>query len=714
MAAAMLAPTPPTSMPSTFEEFLSNATNDHYDGLYPALMLPFTIDGANAAASPSTVRAQVVEATAQRKAVCLVALIDDMLQPFFLPFTIKPALGGVDDPSIHNKMHAFHGEVILGMATLVHVPDDYFNQATPVQVPTVTHAKALIAGDATITSFGPFVHGEPDTTLSRTRKVCAIPAKYAGFFLQSDEGVTPLQFVNELLPIIEADGNDGALAPLILFVIASMTKTTGVAGQGPGPSAVLVTAPQPVARNTSLLTHSQSLLKSHLTGLGNVGSGALNLGPLISAINDGHSQATIRANEERQERKAKEAKNVESMLGKEHLAHLLRLCGATSEADLPPLWLNMANAPKSSRLVVLQNMIQQEYINQNLLHEHHLPNLSFLLNFVSMSWVPFADSLEGGSLANPFHFGATNQEAFHQLNSQLQLIMDGGATPSLIDAQTLLKTKTCLPGPEESIDIIRRWKVFLTVALPVGHPLTVYLADHIEVMKSFEPIWKNYLTHEPLKYRLKSVLHLKFFMLRFQRFITAINQGRHIPTLDPNEISDAVMSGIRWEPLLTPAFSARYNLDYFAQLHPPGGPLPTVPPPASRIPQHPAPAGGGGAIIPTPAGSGGPPPISPVINPSPIDNRAVNTSFNVSLFGSYKTSGIKARALRDKIEQGTLVALPKSKVDIAQPMCLAWHTKGQCNARCPCAYDHVQYSATEYAPLATWCVIGYAPPAPAT
>ena len=39
----------------------------------------------------ATVRAQVVEATAQQKAVGLVAVVNGKLQPFFLPFTIKPA-----------------------------------------------------------------------------------------------------------------------------------------------------------------------------------------------------------------------------------------------------------------------------------------------------------------------------------------------------------------------------------------------------------------------------------------------------------------------------------------------------------------------------------------------------------------------------------------------------------------------------------------------
>jgi len=149
-----------------------------------------------------------------------------------------------------------------------------------------------------------------------------------------------------------------------------------------------------VARNKTLLTHSQFILHSHLFGLGKEGGSGVNLAPLIVAINDGHSQAAMRANEEHQERKAKEVKTVESMLGKDHL---LRLCGVATEAELSPLWANMAGAPKASRLVVLHNAIHEEYINQGLLYEHHLPNLSFLNNCISMNWVPFADSLEGGS-----------------------------------------------------------------------------------------------------------------------------------------------------------------------------------------------------------------------------------------------------------------------------------------------------------------------------
>ena len=130
--------------------------------------------------------------------MCLVACINDKLHPFFLLFTIKPAVGMVEDLSVHNKMHAFHGEVIQGNATLVHLPDDYFNQATQFQVPTLLNAKALLAADATNTSFGPFLAGEVDTIAARTRKACVLHAKYAGYFLSHEEGGKPRQFLEEL------------------------------------------------------------------------------------------------------------------------------------------------------------------------------------------------------------------------------------------------------------------------------------------------------------------------------------------------------------------------------------------------------------------------------------------------------------------------------------------------------------------------------------
>ena len=132
------------------------------------------------------------------------------------------------------------------------------------------------------------------------------------------------------------------------------------------------------------------------------------------------------------------------------------------------------------------------------------------------------------------------------------------------------------------------------------------------------------------------------------------------------EIVDAIQNGVRWEPIFTPALAARYHLDHFAQLHPPGGPPPSG---ASRSPHLPPPTpAGGGLVLTPPAGPGGaivPNPI--VLNPNPNDNRTVNTNFNEALLGSYKVSSIKCKALRDKILQQNPKPGSSSKVQ-SQPL----------------------------------------------
>ena len=40
-------------------------------------------------------------------------------------------------------------------------------------------------------------------------------------------------------------------------------------------------------------------------------------------------------------------------------------------------------------------------------------------------------------------------------------------------------------------------------------------------------------------------------------------------------------------------------------------------------------------------------------------------------------------------------------------MCLAYHTKGQCNVGCGRKADHVPYTNDEYAPLVTWCAANF-------
>lgn len=65
-------------------------------------------------------------------------------------------------------------------------------------------------------------------------------------------------------------------------------------------------------------------------------------------------------------------------------------------------------------------------------------------------------------------------------------------------------------------------------------------------------------------------------------------------------------------------------------------------------------------------------------------------------------SGVGARAVRERWEADQLEML-HSRINHNEPMCLAYHIKARCNAACGRAYDHVAYTAAQYAPLVQFC-----------
>jgi len=83
-------------------------------------------------------------------------------------------------------------------------------------------------------------------------------------------------------------------------------------------------------------------------------------------------------------------------------------------------------------------------------------------------------------------------------------------------------------------------------------------------------------------------------------------------------------------------------------------------------------------------------------------DRVNNLGFEEALFGKYWAMSVTCKTIRQRISRQELPALPLSKVD-KQPMCLAWHSKGQCNRNCSRCTDHVSYMQEKYKPLVTWC-----------
>jgi hypothetical protein len=159
------------------------------------------------------------------------------------------------------------------------------------------------------------------------------------------------------------------------------------------------------------------------------------------------------------------------------------------------------------------------------------------------------DSLETGCLGNAFLFTDLDVEERQRINNQLQLIQSGGATPSLADAQSILKMKVNLPGADDSVRCILRMQAFFCAVLPIGHPITSFLAEHYRVMKAFDPGWAHHETSNPLLSPLKGVYHLQWLSLRLTQYFKSLDctEGP-VPCPDPLDIVNKVQIQEKWEP----------------------------------------------------------------------------------------------------------------------------------------------------------------------
>ncbi len=88
------------------------------------------------------------------------------------------------------------------------------------------------------------------------------------------------------------------------------------------------------------------------------------------------------------------------------------------------------------------------------------------------------DSLKTGCLGNAFPVTDSNMEEHQGINKQLHLIQSGGTTPSLLNAQSILKMKVNFPGADDSVCCILRMQAFFCAAFPFVHPITSFLTEH--------------------------------------------------------------------------------------------------------------------------------------------------------------------------------------------------------------------------------------------
>ncbi len=395
------------------------------NGGYEAFLAPFRVEDNNNAA-PLIVRQLLAAAANQHLPVALVALVNGLLAPLFLPFRRERAMGVAEHPATDGRMYAFEGELIGTQGFLVELADESFNLTPCMTMPDVGHVRGLLAADPHLLVVGPFEENALNTSTVRTRYLVPLPNKYAALFLAREGGITPRYYFDTILPLIEADGMAVTCEPLTRFCLAAITIQADVE------SPVTIDAPRPLGHHVPLLKQAAQTLSAHLTGAMSVAGQEQRQQEQANACLD---------------RELKDNSTVSAWLGTENFARLLKYCGIGDENDLAPIWSIWAKAPAKDRLNIFEGKVANEFFALGALYEQFTPPLFLLTQITSMKWGMLnPDALESGSVGNAFLFTDSDVESAQGVNRQIDFIQQGGATPSYADAQTLLKAKINLPG----------------------------------------------------------------------------------------------------------------------------------------------------------------------------------------------------------------------------------------------------------------------------
>ncbi len=245
------------------------------------------------------------------------------------------------------------------------------------------------------------------------------------------------------------------------------------------------------------------------------------LQPLVGHLIAYQNEQTVCQDQAWQEKIEKERTTVAVWLGPKNFSRLLRYSQVASKDYLSPLWKALAGAPKHDQLMILQGKVHGELLCMDavFLAEEFTVNLNLLTHLTSLQWAMITpNSLETIFLGNAFLFTDSNVEEHQCINKQLQLIQSGCTTPSLLDAQLILKMKVNLPGADYSVRCILRMQAIFCTVLPIDHPITSFLAEHYQVMKAFNPGWAHHETSNPLLSPPKGVYHLQWLTLHLTQY----------------------------------------------------------------------------------------------------------------------------------------------------------------------------------------------------
>jgi hypothetical protein len=577
-------------------------------------------------------------------------------------------------------VYAQKGDLHRNQAVLIEWKAEYFRQLTQqILVPTAATIDTVFAAQPEAEVLGPFAQDEAGTELIKVRRTCFVPPRYVPLFLASP--LKPREAWERVRGQIVTDGQSVACLALIKYLQAALTCATA----GAAPLLALVDAPVSPLADTLLLDHRQRILDEDFPQLNHQLVGlqqnqiAASLGELVR---DNRAAREV----ERTEREQSKYKSPTDILGEVGLQKLLRWSQVETMAELQAIWRDLATAKKSQQLAVLQWAVDKvkDDIGETELQFVIVPSHLEMVRNLRLTMTTTNHVATG---LQPFQFHEDALDGSMNAQALYEALYSGNSAPPMADLATIMQAK---PGAPKALyqarQQVRRVYIILVVMLGEEHRLS----------RAYERYYQRFLSAESELHRYQQGLPSSSEQLLFPTKLLKRNaidlsswfeQQAQTPAAQVPPKFERVFDDIKqelttWEPQMSRGFLKELKLDGLGQtaMGQPSGAPPATPAGAPRNPD------------------GGPP---------GEDATTSNPHFADDLFGVYrKLTSVRTRAIRKIIKDGGLPVLPLSKVD-RQPMCLAWHTKGQCNSRCPRAADHVSYTRAELGDLVVWCASNY-------
>jgi hypothetical protein len=637
-------------------------------------------------------------------------MVNGVLTKLFTPFTYVPSMGAPSS-TYRDKSLAIDRELMAWRSFLLsELPAKIYHKTAEVLTLKPEHMSAHFVANPTATSVFPFDTADEtkdEMERIRSRKSTYLPHSL-GLIMIPEEGLTVAYFWITVFPVIVSEGLQAEHQHLIqYFQVAAMLRSTG------GALVVNHNPFQVVNRDEGVFeTVEQCILdclfpSSNGSLLSMDGSGFSAVAKEIGALAASNQQQAEEAEERRLKWEA-EKYSLEKILGRNALERLKKYNGVranTSDERLVskgiPLCKKLANVQSTKDTDVLkaiQEALEDVFAAKGVDPEDAFKATPQMMKALMEPWERIdTDSLVTGVGANLFLLGP---KCALTAEEQIQVYHATMAATNAPDAEALKKLysgDTYVPTIADVGYTLRSMMWCMMVVTVPGHIMSLR-----KVITKWTGIERNFTLNalgdqDPQRgiYLLEALN-----MLMNDYWIDQRKSDELIPGWDGLQIFRDIKAKKPWRPEFTPQYKEQLKLNLFVGVYG-----------SHRIMSD---GGNKAQVIVLSAAAPSTTPKESRIKQVDEDKRQTDTSAvtnesypkqGMNLFGCFKKRrdpGTGREYLAKRVRDKATKPLPDSKSGSGQ-MCLAYHCKGLCNAKCPRAADHIHYTDKQYQPLITWC-----------